>query len=204
MTPQKLRRESLWLQKFSVVKEFFSLPFSKQVQFTLRTDYELLFQKYSIAFLVLLFDSRYSKMIPKLVKQKSHSLYPSIRFANPVCGIICCFVLFFFSESRSGIVCAGVWSATIWWQYFAKFTLTCPRREIQNTVFYVHRYDVMGDFFRSKGQCHERFVTLNSYPWKLLASCFSLSVPRLSTFKISKRHGVKCWKTNSTLEMFCQ
>ena len=38
-------------------------------------------------------------MTPKLVKQKSHSLYPSIRFANPVCGIICCFVLFFFFQS---------------------------------------------------------------------------------------------------------
>ena len=73
----------------------FSLPFSKQVQSTLRTDYELLFKKYSIAFLVLLLDSRYSKMTPKLVKQKSRSLYPSIRFANPVCGIICCFVFFF-------------------------------------------------------------------------------------------------------------
>ena len=73
----------------------FSLPFSKQVQCTLRTDYELLFKKYSIAFLVLLLDSRYSKMTAKLVKQKSHSLYPSIRFANPVCGIICLFCFFF-------------------------------------------------------------------------------------------------------------
>ena len=46
----------------------FSLPFSKQGQCTLRTDYELLFKKYSIAFLVLFLDSRYSKMTPKLVK----------------------------------------------------------------------------------------------------------------------------------------
>ena len=76
----------------------FSLPFSKQVQCTLRTDYELLFKKYSIAFLVVLLDSRYSKMTPKLVKQKSHSLYPSIRFANPVCGIICCCCFFFFQS----------------------------------------------------------------------------------------------------------
>ena len=204
MTPQKLRRESLWLQKFSVAKEFFPYLFQNKYNVLYELITNSCFKNIPSLFLVLLLDSRYSKMTPKLVKQKSHSLYPSIRFANPVCGIICCFFLFFFSESRSGIVCAGVWSATIWWQYFAKFTLTCPRREIQNTVFYVHRYDVMGDFFRSKGQCHERFVTLNSYPWKLLASCFSLSVPRLSTFKISKRHGVKCWKTNSTLEMFCQ
>lgn len=33
-----------------------------------------------------------SKITPKFVKQKSHCLYPSIRFVNPVCGIIYFFV----------------------------------------------------------------------------------------------------------------
>ena len=35
MTPLRLRRESLRLQKFSVTNTVLSLPFSQQVQFTL-------------------------------------------------------------------------------------------------------------------------------------------------------------------------
>ena len=35
MTPLKLRRESLRLQKFSVTNTLLSLPFSQQIQFTL-------------------------------------------------------------------------------------------------------------------------------------------------------------------------
>ena len=35
MTPQRLRRESLRLQKFSVTNTVLSLPFSQQIQFTL-------------------------------------------------------------------------------------------------------------------------------------------------------------------------
>ena len=35
MTPQRLQRESLRLQKFSVTNTVLSLPFSQQIQFTL-------------------------------------------------------------------------------------------------------------------------------------------------------------------------
>ena len=36
-----------------------------------------------IAFFVVILDSKYSKMTPKFVKQKSHWLHSSIKFANP-------------------------------------------------------------------------------------------------------------------------
>ena len=37
-----------------------------------------------MAFFVVILDSKYSKMTPKFVKQKSHRLHSSIKFANPV------------------------------------------------------------------------------------------------------------------------
>ena len=36
-----------------------------------------------MAFFVVILDSKYSKMTPKFVKQKSHWLHSSIKFANP-------------------------------------------------------------------------------------------------------------------------
>ena len=36
------------------------------------------------SFFVMILDSKYSKMTPKFVKQKSHWLHSSIKFANPV------------------------------------------------------------------------------------------------------------------------
>ena len=37
-----------------------------------------------MAFFIVVLDSKYSKMTPKFVKQKSHRLHSSIKFANPV------------------------------------------------------------------------------------------------------------------------
>ena len=42
-----------------------------------------------MAFFVVILDSKYSKMTPKFVKQKSHWLHSSIKFANPVSPLIC-------------------------------------------------------------------------------------------------------------------
>ena len=39
--------------------------------------------KVCLAFFVVILDSKYSKMTPKFVKQKSHWLHSSIKFANP-------------------------------------------------------------------------------------------------------------------------
>ena len=39
-------------------------------------------------FFVVILDSKYSKMTPKFVKQKSHWLHSSIKFANPVFSFI--------------------------------------------------------------------------------------------------------------------
>ena len=36
-----------------------------------------------MAFFFVMLDSKYSKMIPKFVKQKSHWLHSSIKFENP-------------------------------------------------------------------------------------------------------------------------
>ena len=41
-------------------------------------------ERLKMAFCVVIIDSKYSKMTPKFVKQKSHWLHPSIKFANPV------------------------------------------------------------------------------------------------------------------------
>ena len=131
MTPQRLRRESLRLQKFSVTNTVLSLPFLQQVQFMLIVNVVNLnyiikikelycttkqeggklwskftrwlpswiwaFHVYTIvytcqdhvleglkmAFFVVILDSKYSKMTPKFVKQKSQWLHSSIKFAKP-------------------------------------------------------------------------------------------------------------------------
>ena len=131
MTPLRLWRESLPLQKFSVTNIVLSLPFLQQIQFTLiifilwyrtakqeggklwskftrwppswiwafqvsgpphlfhvsltivytRPDHVL--ESLKMVFFVVILDSKYSKMTPKFVKQKSHWLHSSVKFANP-------------------------------------------------------------------------------------------------------------------------
>ena len=155
MTPLRLRRESLWLQKFSVtnreplrLKKFsvtnavLPLPFLQQIQFTLHVIVNVVnlnwiieikelycmtkqeegklrskftrwppsgFEfsrsadaratsciphdsvcmpgprtgKLKMAFFVVILESKYSKMTPEFVKQKSHWIHSSIKFANP-------------------------------------------------------------------------------------------------------------------------
>ena len=58
-----------------------------------------------MAFFAVILDSKYSKMTPKFVKQKSHWLHSSIKFANPDCTAPGCVLN----------VLAGLLPASRWW-----------------------------------------------------------------------------------------
>ena len=58
-----------------------------------------------MTFFVVILDSKYSKMTPKFVKQKSHWLHSSIKFANPNCTAPGCVLN----------VLAGLLPASRWW-----------------------------------------------------------------------------------------
>ena len=82
MTRLRLRRESRRLQKFLVTKRE---PFPSWVSLTIvYTCQDHVLESLKMAFFVVILDSKYSKMTPKFVKQKSHWLHSSIKFANPV------------------------------------------------------------------------------------------------------------------------
>ena len=49
------------------------------------TCQDTLLESLKMAFFIVMLDSKYSKMTPKFVKQKSNWLHSSIKFANPVC-----------------------------------------------------------------------------------------------------------------------
>ena len=82
MTPLRLQRESCRLQKFSVTNRE---PLPSWVSLTIvYTCQDHVLESLKMAFFVVILDSKYSKMTPKFVKQKSHWLHSSIKFANPV------------------------------------------------------------------------------------------------------------------------
>ena len=82
MTPLRLRRESCRLQKFLVTnRKRFPSWVSLRIVYTCQ-DHVL--ESLKMAFFVVILDSKYSKMTPKFVKQKSQWLHSSIKFANPV------------------------------------------------------------------------------------------------------------------------
>ena len=70
-----------WIWAFQVSGLPQLLGVSLMIVFTCQ-DHML--ESLKIAFFVVILDSKYSKMTPKFVKQKSHWLHSSIKFANPV------------------------------------------------------------------------------------------------------------------------
>ena len=69
-----------WIWAFQVSGLSQLLCVSFMIVYTCQ-DYVL--ESLKIAFFVLIFDSKYSKMTPEFVKQKSVWLHSSIKFANP-------------------------------------------------------------------------------------------------------------------------
>ena len=93
-----------------------------------------------MAFCVVILDSKYPKMTPKFVKQKSHWLHSSIKFANPACSPTCkqnpqpCTCLetqnnlgkLNYKPEWTAILFnhPSIWTANIWWA----MTLWCITR----------------------------------------------------------------------------
>ena len=73
-----------WPPSWNWAFQVSGLPQLLYVSFTIvYTCQDRVLESLKIAFFVVIFDSKYSKMTPEFVKQKSVCLHSSIKFANP-------------------------------------------------------------------------------------------------------------------------